>query len=163
MGAGAGGDAGLRAELGSLKGFKGEVDELLAYLQGSLAAPHHIADSHLVPAQLGVNFAEVDSLYSAYNEVHSQLKTLSQLLNDQIEALGTAIHASRVGYANVDAELRDRMWAIQARTKELYEPRLDPNERAVRSRAGSHSSPHSSPHSSTQGQVQPHGSDEGQI
>ncbi|MEU1781802.1 hypothetical protein ABZ545_20265 [Streptomyces abikoensis] len=125
---GAGDDAGrLRVEQGSLESFKGRVDALLTFLQDSGASPHRIADNHLVPAQLGVGFAEADSLYSAYNEVHAQLKALSQLLSDQIEALGTAVHAAKVGYANVDAELRDRMWAIQSRTRELYEPSRDPN------------------------------------
>ncbi|MFI9238248.1 hypothetical protein [Streptomyces sp. NPDC053079] len=156
---GAGGDARLHAELATLKGFRGEVEELLTHLESSQAAPHRVADAHLVPAQLGVNFAEVDSLYSAYNEVHAQLKTLAQLLSDQIEALGTAVHAARVGYANVDADLRDRMWAIQARTKELYNPKLDPNTRAARTRAGAHMSPQSQP----QPQPQPHASNEGEI
>ncbi|MFF4161307.1 hypothetical protein [Streptomyces sp. NPDC001678] len=126
-GVGVGGASGLRAELQSLESFKGRVDALLTYLQGTEASPHRIADNHLVPAQLGVGFAEVESLYSAYNGVHAQLKALSQLLSDQIEALGTAVHAAKVGYANVDADLRDRMWAIQARTRELYEPGHDPN------------------------------------
>ncbi|MCA6095051.1 hypothetical protein LE181_23125 [Streptomyces sp. SCA3-4] len=153
MGSGSGGDARLlKTELESLKGFKGQVDELLTFLQGSWAAPQRIAESHLTPAQLGAGFAEVDSLYSAYNEVHGQLKTLSQLLNDQIEALGTAVHAARVGYANVDADLRARMWAIQARTKELYEPRLDPNARAAKSRAGTTEAP-AQAHGSTAGGI----------
>ncbi len=129
---GAGGAGKLRTELETLRTFKGEVDKLLDFLLESEAAPHRMAENHIVPAQLGVNFAEVNSLYSAYNEVHGQLKNLSQLLSDQIEALSTAVHAASVGYANVDTELRDRMWAIQARTRELYEPKLDPNEKARR-------------------------------
>ncbi|GHC65617.1 hypothetical protein [Streptomyces cinnamoneus] len=155
MGSGSGGDARLlKTELDSLKGFKAQVDELLTFLQGSWAAPQRIAEGHLVPAQLGSGFAEVDSLSSAYSEVHGQLKTLSQLLNDQIEALGTAVHAARVGYANVDADLRSRMWAIQARTKELYEPGLDPNARAAKSRAASHApTPPPAAHSSSEGGI----------
>lgn len=143
------GASGLRAELESLESFKGRVDALLTYLQGTEASPHRMADNHLVPAQLGVGFAEVESLYSAYNEVHAQLKALSQLLSDQIEALGTAVHAAKVGYANVDADLRDRMWAIQARTRELYDPSRDPN-------AGH-------PHTATPSPRPQGGSNEGQI
>ncbi|MDT0450537.1 hypothetical protein [Streptomyces hesseae] len=149
------GDGAMRAGLESLESFKGRVDELLTYLQGSAAAPHHMADNHLVPAQLGVGFAEVDSLYSAYNEVHAQLKALSQLLSDQIEALGTAVHAAKIGYANVDADLRDRMWAIQARTRELYVPSHDPNPNPA---PGATPAPAPAPAPRPQG-----GSDEGRI
>ncbi|MFI9200040.1 hypothetical protein [Streptomyces sp. NPDC053048] len=129
MGAGSAATAGLHAELESLKRFRGRIQSILTALQDTEADPRRVADNHLVPAQLGVNFAEVDSLYGAYNEIHGQLKTLCALMTDQIEALSTAVHAARVGYANVDEDLRARMAAIQARTRELYDPVLDPQAR----------------------------------
>ncbi|MFI2078563.1 MULTISPECIES: hypothetical protein [Streptomyces] len=119
--------AGMYAELESLKIFRGKLEKILIFLQGTEADPRRIADNHLVPTQLGVNFPEADSLHGAYNDIHGQLRTLVSLLNDQIEALSTATHAARVGYANVDEDLRARMAAIQARTRALYDPRLDPH------------------------------------
>ncbi|MFI9311537.1 hypothetical protein [Streptomyces triculaminicus] len=119
--------AGMYAELQSLKIFRGKLEGILASLPGTEADPKRVADNHLTVAQLGAGFPEVDSLHGAYNDIHGQLKTLVSLLNDQIEALSTATHAARVGYANVDEDLRARMAAIQARTRALYDPRLDPH------------------------------------
>ncbi|GHG70505.1 hypothetical protein [Streptomyces griseocarneus] len=117
----------MHAELQSLKIFRGKLEKILIHLRGTEADPQRVADNHLVAAQLGANFPEVDSLHGAYNDIHGQLKTLISLLNDQIEALSTAVHAARVGYANVDEDLRARMAAIQARTHALYDPGLDPH------------------------------------
>ncbi|MFI1971667.1 hypothetical protein BLA24_19530 [Streptomyces cinnamoneus] len=133
---GAGGAGKLRAELESLKGFKGRIDGVLIYLGDSAAAPSRIAEARLGAGHLGADFAEADGLYSAYNEVHAQLETLSQLLADQIEALSTAILGARIGYANVDAAHRDRMWAIQRRTLELYDPSLDPHAKQRQAHPG---------------------------
>ncbi|WP_414168944.1 hypothetical protein ACMATS_23480 [Streptoverticillium reticulum] len=109
----------LHAELESLKTFKGRVDELLASLHDSAAAPGRVAEASLGAGHLGVNFAEAGGLYSAYNEVHAQLEQLSQLFADLIEAMGTAVLGAHDGYANVDAELKERMWAAQRRAQEL--------------------------------------------
>ncbi|MEV4435177.1 hypothetical protein [Streptomyces sp. NPDC049585] len=127
MGAGSGSASRLQAELDSLKTFKGQVDDLLTTLHEGEAAPARITDARLGAGHLGVNFTEANGLYGAYNEVHTQLETLAQLLSDQIEALSTAVQGARVGYENVDADLRDRMWAIQHRTEQLYSHTLDPN------------------------------------
>ncbi|GAA2713952.1 MULTISPECIES: hypothetical protein [Streptomyces] len=117
----------LQAELDTLKTFKGQVDELLTTFHEGEAAPPRIADARLAAGHLGVNFTEANGLHGAYNEVHTQLETFSRLLADQIEALSTAVLGARIGYENVDADLRDRMWAIQHRTEQLYNPTLDPN------------------------------------
>ncbi|MFD7238111.1 hypothetical protein ACFWAT_22755 [Streptomyces syringium] len=122
-----GSTAKLEADLEQLKSFQGRVDALLTDLTGSEGGPDRLTGNRLAQAVLGKSFGEADALYSAYDDVHTQLATLSQLLFDQIEALGTAIHASRVGYANIDQEARERMWAIQARAKEHYNRELDPH------------------------------------
>lgn len=109
----------LHAELESLRTFKGRVDELLASLHDSAAAPGRVAEASLGAGHLGVDFAEAGSLYSAYNEVHAQLQQLSRLFADLIEAMGTAVLGAHDGYANVDADLKDRMWAAQRRAQEL--------------------------------------------
>ncbi|MEV4744441.1 hypothetical protein [Streptomyces sp. NPDC049555] len=127
MAAGPGSASRLQAELDTLKTFKGQVDELLTTFHEGEAAPPRIADARLGAGHLGANFTEATGLHGAYNEVHAQLETFSQLLSDQIEALSTAVLGARIGYANVDADLRDRMLAIQHRTQELYNPALDPN------------------------------------
>lgn len=121
----------LEADLEQLKSFQGRVDTLLTDLTGSEGGPDRLTGNRLDKAVLGAQFGEADALYSAYDDVHTQLATLSQLLSDQIEALGTAIHASRVGYANIDLETRERMWAIQSRAKEHYNPALDPHAKDV--------------------------------
>ncbi|MBB4891706.1 hypothetical protein FHS39_000706 [Streptomyces olivoverticillatus] len=120
MGTGGGAGDKLYAELQSLKIFKGRVDEVLTELGDSEAAPSRVSEARLEAGLMGVNFAEVNSLHSAYNNVHSQLETLSQLLSDMIEALGTAVHGARVGYENIDIEVKERMWAVQRRTQELF-------------------------------------------
>lgn len=127
MGTGGGKGDKLYAELQSLKIFKGRVDDVLTELGDSEAAPSRVSEARLEAGLMGVNFDEVNSLHSAYNEVHSQLETLSQLLGDQIEALGTAVHGARVGYENIDLELKERMWAVQHRTEELFGSHSDPH------------------------------------
>ncbi|MEV0277148.1 hypothetical protein AB0I22_12275 [Streptomyces sp. NPDC050610] len=113
----------LNAKLHKLREFQSRVDDILADLSNSAASPDHIARDKLVASHLGSNdFAEAMSLYGAYFEVHSQLETLSKLLADQIEAMGTAVHSARVSYGNVDLEQQARMWAIQGNLKRHYHP-----------------------------------------
>ncbi|MGW1073172.1 hypothetical protein [Streptomyces sp. NPDC002537] len=109
--------SGLYAELASLKTFKGRVDELLTTLGDSDAAPTRIADDRLDAANLGTGFRAVDAFYGVYKNVHDDLVTLSRLLNDQIEALSLAVLEARSGYADTDADQRDRMWAVQDELK----------------------------------------------
>ncbi len=117
---------GLVAELASLRTFKGRVDELLTTLGDSDAAPGRIADTRLTGAHLGTGFNAAHALYGAFNDVHQQLETLSKLLADQIEFLSLAVHGSGVSYANTDEDQRARMWEIQNRVKQQYDPGADP-------------------------------------
>ncbi|MFE7114492.1 hypothetical protein ACFU99_03595 [Streptomyces sp. NPDC057654] len=113
----------LRAKLEKLKGFQSRVDDILADLSNSAASPDHIARDKLSASHLGsYDFVEAMSLYGAYYEVHSQLETLSKLLADQIEAMGTAVQSARVSYGNIDLEQRARMWEIQNDLKRHYRP-----------------------------------------
>ncbi|MFF4740313.1 hypothetical protein ACFY2W_31170 [Streptomyces sp. NPDC001262] len=114
-----------------LKAFKRRVDAILTNYLDSEGAPGRIAEAAPGIGHMGQNFAEVTALYGAYNTVHERLKALSQLFADQIEALGTAVLGAGVGYENVDADLRDRLVAIQRRTQELYNPALDPHPKRV--------------------------------
>ncbi|MFC5722735.1 hypothetical protein ACFP1Z_21430 [Streptomyces gamaensis] len=119
-GTGEAGGSGLAAELSSLQEFKGRVDELLVKLGDSEAAPPRLSGDRLPADSLGRNFEAVQALYGAYHTVHEDLATLSQLLSDQIEALGVAVRGAGSGYADVDVEQRDRMWAVQERLRGFY-------------------------------------------
>ncbi|GHF37227.1 hypothetical protein GCM10010218_18490 [Streptomyces mashuensis] len=121
----------LKAELEQLQTFRGEVERILSGLKESSGAPGRMDDHKLGGAVFGSNFDEVQAFYTVYNEVHGQLKTLSQLMQDQIEALQTAVLAAEVGYANVDEDLRKRLLEIEKRTREHYNPKLDPNKKAA--------------------------------
>ncbi|WP_424891675.1 hypothetical protein [Streptomyces sp. XH2] len=116
---------GFAAELASLKKFKGRVDELLRTLDESDGAPSKVADTALTQAHLGQDFNAAAALYGVYHSVHADLVTLSQLLNDQIGALGDAMLEAHGGYANADAEEREKLWAIHERMQRQYDPKLD--------------------------------------
>ncbi|MCQ8770600.1 hypothetical protein [Streptomyces telluris] len=118
---------GLAAELATLKKFKGRVDELLRTLDESDGAPGRVAETGLTQAHLGVNFHAAEALYSVYRDVHTDLVTLAQLLNDQIQALSSAVLDAHSGYAHTDAEEREKLWAIHQRMQRQYDPKLDPD------------------------------------
>ncbi|MGK5730288.1 hypothetical protein [Streptomyces sp. URMC 124] len=126
QGPGTGPQGGLAAELSSLKKFKGRVDELLRTLDESDGAPGKVAETGLTQAHLGENFHAAEALYSVYRDVHTDLVTLAQLLNDQITVLSAAILEAHGGYTNTDAEERDKLWAIHERVQRQYDPKLDP-------------------------------------
>ncbi|MFI1797021.1 hypothetical protein ACH427_06615 [Streptomyces sp. NPDC020379] len=117
---------GLAAELSSLRTFKGRVDELLTTLGDSEAAPERVADARLTGAHLGTGFNAAHALYGAYNDVHQQLESLAKLLSDQIEFLSMAVHGAGTAYADTDDDQRARMWEIQNRVKQQYDPARDP-------------------------------------
>ncbi|MEV5377947.1 hypothetical protein AB0L26_18510 [Streptomyces nondiastaticus] len=118
---------GFAAELASLKKFKGRVDELLRTLGESDGSPHQVADTALTQANLGNGFNAAEALFGIYSTVHTDLSTLAQLLNDQIEALSSALLDAHGGYANTDAEEREKLWAIHERMQRQYDPKLDPH------------------------------------
>ncbi|RSS76925.1 hypothetical protein [Streptomyces sp. WAC06614] len=101
--------------------YKQRVDALLDQLKGSKAASGEIADGTLAQGALGKGFPEAEALHTAYNKVRSELEGLSKALAGQIEALGIAILASKVGYENIDEDVKARMRAIHSSAQTQWE------------------------------------------
>lgn len=117
----------LDVQASAMKGFKKRVDDLLIELEGSEAAPGRVGADRLSRAQLGSgDFKEAQYLYDSYSIVHDELEKLSKALGTQIEGLGLAVHASRVGYDNLEDDIRARMKAINAEAEKYYDPDRDP-------------------------------------
>ncbi|GAA2455708.1 hypothetical protein [Streptomyces glaucus] len=111
----------------AMKSFKKRVDELLTELETSEAAPDKVGQDRLPRAQLGsADFKEAQFLYDTYAIVHDELENLSKALNAQIEGMGLAVHAARVGYENLDADIRARMKAVNAEAEKYYVAERDP-------------------------------------
>ncbi|WP_121716253.1 hypothetical protein [Streptomyces sp. E5N91] len=111
----------------AMKGFKKRVDELLLELDRSEAAPGKVGQDKLTRAHLGsAEFKEAQFLYDSYAVVHEELEKLSKALSAQIEGMGLAVHASRVGYENLDGDIRARMRAVNAEAEKYYVAGRDP-------------------------------------
>jgi hypothetical protein len=111
----------------AMKNFKKRVDELLIELDKSEAAPGKVGQDRLSRAQLGSSdFKEAQFLYDSYTLVHDELENLSKALGAQIEGMGLAVHASRVGYANLDDDIRTRMKEVNAEAEKYYVVDRDP-------------------------------------
>ncbi|MET9148386.1 hypothetical protein [Streptomyces sp. NPDC004042] len=111
----------------AMKKFKQRVDELLTELDTSEAAPGKVGQDRLTRAQLGsADFKEAQFLYDSYAAVHDELENLSKALSAQIEGMGLAVHASRVGYANLDEDIKARMQAVNAEAERYYVVGRDP-------------------------------------
>ncbi|GAA2893745.1 hypothetical protein GCM10010524_27650 [Streptomyces mexicanus] len=111
----------------AMKSFKKRVDELLIELDKSEAAPGKVGEDRLPRAQLGSSdFKEAQFLYDSYTLVHDELENLSKALSAQIEGMGLAVHASRVGYENLDEDIKARMRAVNAEAEKYYVPDRDP-------------------------------------
>jgi len=112
----------------AMKTFKRRVDALLEELDRSEAAPGKVGTDRLQRAQLGSSdFKEAQFLYDSYTLVHDELESLPKALSAQIEGMGLAVEASRVGYANLDEDLKARMRAINAQVERYYVPGRDPH------------------------------------
>ncbi|KUN79390.1 hypothetical protein [Streptomyces griseoruber] len=111
----------------AMASFKKRVDELLIELDKSEAAPGKVGEDRLSRAQLGsADFKEAQFLYDSYTVVHDELENLSKALSAQIEGMGLAVHASRVGYENLDADIRARMKAVNTQAEKYYVAERDP-------------------------------------
>ncbi|MER7175239.1 hypothetical protein [Streptomyces mesophilus] len=118
------GNGDLEKGVGALKRFQSRVDALLTELENSAAGSTKVAEQQVTrTAFSGSNlpFPEADGFFTQYNRVHKTLVKLSRSLGDQIEMLQIAVHASEVGYDNVDEDLRRRFYAIQTRVEEERE------------------------------------------
>ncbi|WP_369368860.1 hypothetical protein AB5L52_12550 [Streptomyces sp. CG4] len=111
----------------AMENFKKRVDELLIELDKSEAAPGKVGGDRLTRAQLGSSdFKEAQFLYDSYTLVHDELENLSKALSAQIEGMGLAVHASRVGYVNLDEDIKARMRAVNAEAEKYYDAGRDP-------------------------------------
>lgn len=114
----------------AMKNFKKRVDDLLTDLGRSEAAPHKVGQDRLSRAQLGsADFKEAQFLYESYAIVHDELENLSKALSAQIEGVGLAVHASRVGFENLDDDIRTRMREVNAEVDKYYDIDRDPYAR----------------------------------
>ncbi|MFC9925029.1 hypothetical protein [Streptomyces sp. NPDC127190] len=117
----------LDVQHSAMKKFKKRVDDLLIELEKSEAAPGKVGEDRLPRAQLGsADFKEAQFLYDSYTLVHDELENLSKALGAQIEGMGLAVHASRVGYANLDEAIKERMRAVNAEAEKYYDVNRDP-------------------------------------
>jgi hypothetical protein len=120
-GGGGGGSTGggdLERGVGALKKFQGQINELLADLEGGAAGKTQVAAQAVTRASFsGANteFGEAEGFYKQYNRVHKALVSLSKSLGDQIEMLSIAVHGADVGFNNLEEEQRRRFHAIQTR------------------------------------------------
>ncbi|MGW6849778.1 hypothetical protein ACWGCK_13600 [Streptomyces virginiae] len=118
--------AALRIEFDSMTEYKKMVDGLLDDLTGSDADHKKLADDKLPSSKLGKGFAEVDTLFTSYDKVITELQKLSKGLAGQIEALGIAVLSAGNNYAGVDDETKRRMLAIANEAKAHYVEARDP-------------------------------------
>lgn len=117
----------LKIEAEKMKAFKTRVDDLLIELDGSEAAPGKMGDDRLRRAQLGApELGEAQFLFESYAVVHDELTKLSKVLGAQIEGMGLAVQTSRVGYEDIDDDIRARMKAINAEVESYYDKNRDP-------------------------------------
>jgi hypothetical protein len=117
----------LAIEARKMQTFKKRVDDLLTILDGSEAAPSRMGNDRVSRWQLGsADFGEAQFLYDSYTVVHDELEKLSKALGAQIEGMGLAVQSSRVGYENLDRDIRDRMKAINAEVESYYDRERDP-------------------------------------
>ncbi|PJN10915.1 hypothetical protein CG723_15125 [Streptomyces sp. CB01635] len=118
-------------ELESFTKFQQRVDQLIKDLKGSDAGPQKIGQEPLSRHQFGggaAGWGAADGLFTSYQTVLTELEKLSKVLSDSIEGMGIAVLASHKGYANIDVDIRDRMAAISAETKDHYGGDYDPEK-----------------------------------
>ncbi|WP_406401997.1 hypothetical protein OH805_22935 [Streptomyces sp. NBC_00879] len=114
-------------ELGEMDNFRKRVNELLATLNESEAAPDKVGADRLERGKLGGgDFREAAFLYESYNLVHTELENLSKVLGMQIEGMRLAVQVSQTGYDKVDEDIRARMRALNAKIEAYYDKDRDP-------------------------------------
>ncbi|MGW2814534.1 hypothetical protein [Streptomyces sp. NPDC001415] len=109
--------ADLSKGLEALTIFKKKVDAVLTGLEGSHASPTKLAAQQISRTSFSAGtaaFPEADGLFTQYHRVHERLTSLSRSLGHQIEAMGIAVLGADIGFDNLDEEMRQRFWAIQA-------------------------------------------------
>ncbi|RVU24485.1 hypothetical protein EOT10_15910 [Streptomyces antnestii] len=123
--------ADIVTELESFTKFQQRVDQLIKDLSGSDAGSKKIGQEPLGRHQFGGgagDWGDAAGLFTSYETVLTELENLSKILSDSIEGMGIAVLASHKGYAAIDADLRDRVAAIKAETKDHYGGDYDPEK-----------------------------------
>ncbi|MFJ5099770.1 hypothetical protein [Streptomyces sp. NPDC088554] len=131
------GGSDLERGIGALENFQKRVNALLTELEGGAAGNTTVAAqtvSRTAFSGSNLPFAEADGLYGQYNRVHEALVSLSRTLGDQIEGLSIGVHATVVGFDNVEEDVRRRYAAIQARIDQEHATQRE-RERAAASEA----------------------------
>ncbi|MFJ5678608.1 hypothetical protein [Streptomyces sp. NPDC093097] len=119
--------ADLAVDPEALRKLKDRVEDLLTRLKASNAGPTTLGHRRITPASFGQGFGEAQSLATAYEKVLSQLEAFSKAFGDQIETLSIGTRVAEHGYEAIDADVKNRLAAIQRRTQELYQaPRPTP-------------------------------------
>ncbi|MCS0636497.1 hypothetical protein NX801_12650 [Streptomyces sp. LP05-1] len=121
----------LTRGVGALRKFQQHVDDLLTRLESGHAGSGQVARQAVDRAAFGtgLHFAEADGFHAQYQRVHTELIRLSKSLGEQIELYNIGVHASDVGYDNVEDDTRRRFHTIlvrQAREAEQYEHKDEP-------------------------------------
>ncbi|MEU2362732.1 hypothetical protein ABZ616_18660 [Streptomyces noursei] len=110
----------MEVDLEVLKRFKNRVDALLAQLKGSPAAPGELSRRTIPPSAFGQGFAEAGGLADTYTKVLSRLEEFSRTFGEQIETLSIGTHFIGRSYEQVDADMKNRLAAIQRRTQDFH-------------------------------------------
>jgi hypothetical protein len=129
----------LLVEAESLLKFRTRVDAVLTKLLGTEAAPTSLGTYELTRKELGgggAGFHEAAALFTSYETVITQLKTLSGMLSDSIEGLSIAVTSSSKGYENLDDDVKDRMNGLHRSTTEWAETHEKPGDAGAGSSAG---------------------------
>lgn len=116
--------SGISKKAETLAHFKKQLDKMLKDLEESPAAKSEISRHRIAAAAYG-KFPAAEELAGSYQRVHTRLEELSQILGDQLEALGVTVQLSDRGYDSVDAEQAARLQEIHKRAQNYYD-RTDP-------------------------------------
>jgi len=116
--------SGISKKAETLAYFKKQLDKMLKDLEESPAAKSEISRHRIAAAAYG-KFPAAEELAASYHRVHARLEELSEILGDQLEALGVAVQISDRGYDSIDAEQAARMREINKRAQSYYD-KTDP-------------------------------------
>ncbi|MFJ9035504.1 hypothetical protein ACIRF8_02760 [Streptomyces sp. NPDC102406] len=151
--------ADIVTELESFTKFQQRVDQLIKDLKGSPAGPKKVSEGQLTRQKFGggdKGWYEADDLYGEYSTVIRELENLSEILSGSIESMGFAVLASHKGFENIDSDIRDRMAAINAETRQHYggdyvppSPAVEGEKSTAGSRPGDSGGPDAKPDSGT--------------
>ncbi|MEV3853713.1 hypothetical protein AB0J38_05220 [Streptomyces sp. NPDC050095] len=116
-------------ELESFTKFQQRIDQLIKDLHSSPASAKQVGQDQPARHTFGggeASWGSANRLSTAHDTVIQHLEALSKILSDSIEGMGIAVMSSHKGYANVDADIRDRMLASNAETKKHFGGGYDP-------------------------------------